>query len=204
VEAATSFRNPDKDFSIRLRGYRLLEGYDIRVVEWDAYGIAGTYEPFSQISLNISKGLGKKFAVDGGIDYRFLDDEQITSAFNHGYERVYLSGSSHDLLVKNLALNATFDYYHGEDSTLKNNSTGLSFFASQKFFKKRLEIDGGTAYYLYRYNLLYGDESVNVQTYFGNVKGKIMKNLKAKAGYEYENNDLEDFQTVETSLIWEF
>ena len=204
VEAATSLQIPDKALSFRLRGYRLLEGYDIRVVEWDAYGIAGTYEPFTQISLSATKELGRKFGINGGVDYRFLDDEQITSAFNHGYERVYVSASSHNFLRKDLDLNTTFDYYHGEDNTLKNNSTGLSFFASQKFFKKRLAVDGGTAYYLYRYNILAGNESNNVRTYFADVEGKIVKDLKAKMKYEFEDNDLDNFQTVNTSVTWEF
>ncbi|MBI2336165.1 MAG: hypothetical protein HYU97_05330 [Deltaproteobacteria bacterium] len=204
AEAALNFQFPEQDLTVRLNYFRLLKGYDIRVTDWDAFGIAGSYVPYNQAGLSVTKGLGEKFSVDGGFVLRKLDNNQTASAFNHGYLRGFVSLGSQDFLAKGLEMNATFDYYHGIDNTLKNDYYGGSFGISQQLLKKRLKLGAGTAFYLYRYNLLTGNESDNVQTYFANVEAKILKNLKAKAAYEFEDNDFDNFHEMKLSLTWDF
>ena len=203
LASGAALRFPKQDLRINLKVFRLLNGYDIRVPELDAYSIAGTYQPYTEVSANVTKGLNDHFIADAGFAWRLLDDEQTASAFNHGYKRGYLSLTSSDLPIKGLSLTATGDYYHGEDSTLKNNFFGGSFTAGQNFFKKRLTVAAGTAYYLYRFNFATADESQNVQTYFGKIEGKLSKQLKMKSNYEFENSDNE-FHTLRLSLAWEF
>ena len=204
VSLSATYKLASHDLFVRLNAFRLLKGYAIRVVEFDAYGIAGTYEPYTDVSLTATKGFGQHFAMDGGVQVRFLDDNQIASAFNHGFERFFLSLSTYDLLLKGLSLSATGDYYHGEDNVLKNNNFGGSFTVTQDLLEKRLQLSGGTAFYLYRYNLFAGNESNNVQTYFARVKGKIMKDLEARVGYEFEHNPVNGFHSVDARLIWSF
>lgn len=197
-------RFPKQDLRLGLRAFRLLEGYDIRVPELDSYSLAGTYQPYTEWGIQATKGLGKHFLLDGGFSWRLLDDRQTASAFNHGYKRGFLSVSSSDIPFKNLSLTVAGDYYHGEDSTLRNNYFGGSFSAAQSFFKKRLIVSGGTAYYLYRFNFATGNESQDVQTYFAKVEGKLTKKLKAKTGYEFEHNDTNGFHTFNLGVTWEF
>lgn len=204
VSFDATFRLPEKDFALRFNFFRLLQGYAVRVIDFDAFGIAGTYQPYTEFSLNATKGLGNHFAVDGGVQIRFLDDNQIASAFNHGFERVFLSLSSFDLPVKGLSLSATGDYYHGEDNTLKNNTFGASFTAAQELLDKRLKLSGGTAFYLYRFNLFTGNESNDVRTYFARIQGKIFKDFEGRIGYEFEDNDFNNFHSVDVRLIWSF
>lgn len=204
VQAAVGFRLPKKDFSLRLQMFRLLNGYDIRVLEWDAFRIAGTYQPYTEVGVQAAKGIGKHLSVDGGFNWRKLDDKAVASSFNHGYERGYLSLSLQSLPVKGLSFSATADYYRGEDSTLKNNNFGGSFFVAQQLLKKRMTVTAGTAYYLYRYNLLTGTESEDVQAYFARLEGQITKAFRLKGGYEFEHNSLNGFHTVNVSLSWGF
>lgn len=204
IEGASTIRFPNQDLTFRLKLYRLLKAIDIRVIEWDAYGIAGTHEPYNEFQFSVTKGLGKHFAVDSGFAIRRLDNAQIAGAFNHGYERVFLSLASSSFPVKNLDLNLAGDYYHGEDNTLRNDNFGLSFSANQQLLKKRLKLGVGTAYYLYRYNLLSGNESDNVRTYFTSIEAKVLKPLRIKTTYEVEDNRTNFFHSVKTSLIWEF
>ena len=203
-EAELGWRLPKQDFSLRLRAFRLLEGYDIRVLNWDAYSIAGTYVPYTEVGLTATKGLGKYLTVDAGGNWRKLDDKQVSSAFNHGYVRGFLSASTQGFPVKGLSVSATADYYRSDDSSFQNDNFGGSAFVAQDLFKKRLKLSGGTAYYLYRYNLMTGTESDDVQIYFAKVEGKVTKTVRVKSGYEFEDNDLNGFHTMNLSVIWDF
>lgn len=208
---AATILSSEKSLTIRFQAYRLLESYDIRVGDWDAMNFAGAYQPYSEFGANLTKGLGKKFSVDIGGSRRILDDAQNASAFNHGYSRGYFSLLSHNFLIDGLDLNTVLDYYHGEDNSLQNNTFGGSFSASQALFKKskklktkEMKVTVGTAYYLYRYNLLTGDESDDVQTYFADFGTKVGKNVKIVSRYEFEHNDLNGFHTGTVRLIWNF
>lgn len=204
VSFDSTLRFAERDLAFRFNFYRLLKGYDFRVIDFDATGIAGTYQPYTEISVNATKGLGPHWYLDGGFAMHFLDTPQIASAFNHSYDRGYLSVSTADLLLKGLSLTTTVDYYHGSDNTLKNNTFGVSLVASQEIRENQLKVSGGTTYYLYRYNLFTGNESSDVQTYFARIQAKIFKNFSGRLGYEFEDNSVNNFHTVDLRLIWSF
>lgn len=203
-ELTTAYKLADHDFRVQLSLYRLLNGYDIRVIEWDAYGTAGTYVPYTQVSITTSKGVGEHFSIDSGFVARILDDSQTVSAFNHGYERFFISAATYDLLSHGLTLSTTLDYYHSEDNTLKDHNFGFSFDGTQRMLDERLTLNAGTAFYFYRYNLNLGNESDNVQTLYAGVGWNFYKTLTAKARYEFEHNDYDNFQEVNMSLNWDF
>ncbi len=195
---------PEHDFSFRLQGYRLLKGYAIRVLDWDAFGVAGSLLPYTEFSMSSTKGFGTHWAVDGGVGFRFLDQPQVASAFNHGYERFFLALSSFDLPCHGLSMTVTTDYYHGRDNSLQNDNFAVSFTATQKLLGNRLRLSGGTQYYLYRYNLYAGHESNHVRTYFAQIRGKIFRQLEGRLGYEFEENPINNFHSLDTRLIWSF
>lgn len=201
---ATSVKFPKEDLRVKARVYRLLQSYDVRVPELDIYGTAGTYQQYTDLVLDVLKGIGKHFSANGGFGWRLLDSTQTASAFNHGYKRGYLTLNTSDIPIKDLSLSATADYYHGEDSTFKNNYFGGSFYASKKFLKKKLVTTVGTAYYLYRFNFAIGNESNDVQTVYAKVEAKLSKKLKLKTDYEYEHNSLDSFHTFNFGLIQDF
>lgn len=189
---------------ISLRAYRLLEGYDVRVPDFDIYGIAGTYQPYTEVGLTLTKGLGRKLMLDTGFNWRKLDTTQTTSAFNHGYEHAFAALSTVDLFAKGLKLSGSLDYYHGNDTNFRNNYFGGSFSASREFFKKRLNLGAGTAYYLYHFNFATGNESDNVQIYYASAEAKLTKVLRSKLGYEFENSEFDKYHNLNLSLIWDF
>lgn len=204
VNASVQFQLPKIDFSFRFNFYKLLKSIDIRNIDLDPASLAGIYRPYAEFSATATKGFGSHVALDAGWASRILSSDQVANAFNHGFNRVFLSASVFDLPLKNMTLTTTTDYYNGVDNTLKNNSLAFSFSADQKLFEKRLKLSAGTAYYLYRFNLLAGNESQNARSYFLNVGGKIFKTLEAKAGYELEDNQFNAFHTADARLIWSF
>ena len=222
LEGSAALSFPEQKFTVRLSAYRLLVVQDIRVVDWDAFSLAGSYRPYTQVMATLTKGFGEKFSVDAGFALRLLDAWQEASAFNHGFRRYFLTLATDDLLLKNFNLDATLDYYQGQDNELRNDNVGTSFSAAKKFLisrntaakkeggkkKKRsrryLGLRGGTSYYLYRYNLSTGDESTDVQTYFGEVQWDMMEHVKLRGSYEFEDNDQGDFQTVTVKTTWDF
>lgn len=201
---ATSLKFPNEDLRVKASVYRILQPYDVRVPELDIYGIAGTYQKYTDLMLDVTKGLGEHFSTSGGFSWRLLDTAQTASAFNHGYKRGYLTVSTNDLPIKGLNLSATGDYYHGEDSILNDNYFGGSFYASKGFLKKKLVATAGTAYYLYRFNFATGNESQDVQTIYAKLEAKVLKTLKFKADYEWEHNSLNVFHTFNLALIRDF
>ena len=204
AQFSTLLKWGEKDFSLRYNFYTLINAYSFRVADLDGFGIAGAYEPYYESSLSIYKGFLSRFAVDGGLSIRRLVEKQIANAFNHGFERIYISLSAYDIPIKDMSMTLTEDYYHGEDNTLKNNSHGTSFYLTKGFFEKKLELSFGTAFYFYRYNVLNGDESSNVQTYFLETGWKIIKALKAKIKYEFEKNEFDNFHTLNAGVTWNF
>jgi hypothetical protein len=74
----------------------------------------------------------------------------------------------------------------------------------QELFDRRLKLEGGTAFYLYRYNFFTGNESDDVRVYYANIRGKIWKDLEARVGYEFEDNDFNGFHLTDVRLIWSF
>ena len=200
---ASTYKVPKQNLTLGLRVYRLLERYDIRVPDLDAYSILGTYERYTEFNATVSKGLGKHFMADSGFGWRQLDATQTASAFNHGYKHGFLSLTSSDLIHKGLSLTATGNYYHGEDSVFRNNYFGSSFSAAQKLLKKKLTLSAGTDYYLYRFNFATGNEAQNVQTFFARADAKVCKTLRLKTGYEFENSD-NGYHTLKFALTKDF
>ncbi|HSA60485.1 MAG TPA: NrfD/PsrC family molybdoenzyme membrane anchor subunit [bacterium] len=200
--SSTSF--PKQDLKLTVTAHRLLEAYDFRVNELDPFSFAGTYQPYTEAMAQIYKGFGKKFGLVVGGGMRLLDHNQVASAFNHGFAKAYGSFTTRGFLAKGLSSTLTADYYRGRDNTLKNNYFGLSFSVNQEFMKKRLVVGAGTAFYLYRFNLFTGDESSDVRTYFGEIEGRIRKDLKLKAGYEFEKNRINGFHSGRVRLVWDF
>ncbi|MDO8518624.1 MAG: hypothetical protein Q7T11_00485, partial [Deltaproteobacteria bacterium] len=47
VSSKIAYNWSEKDFSVAVQFYRLLEGYGIRVTDWDAYGFLGNYQPYT-------------------------------------------------------------------------------------------------------------------------------------------------------------
>ena len=202
LEIAATFADPKKGLAVRLSAYRLLQTDATRPSAWDLFSPAGQYKPFTQFSLNVTKGVGSRVTLDGGADLRMLDADQIASAFNHGYQRVYLGVSTHALGVKGMDLSLTGDYYHGSDNTLRNDYFGASFLIAQMLWRDRLKLGAGTSYYLFRYNLLAGNESSNVQTYYADVRITPWKPLEFRTGYEFEHSGLGNFHTARARVTW--
>lgn len=253
VEAASTITFPEKKFTARINAQRQLSVEDVRVSDFDAYRVAGSYRPYTQVGVTVTQGIGKNLAVDAGADFRILDANQAGTAFNHGYQRYFLTASTHDWLWKNLNLSVSGNYYNGTDNTLDNDNAAFSFSASRRFiyggsggkskvaekksrsefqfgnrrtsrgyvrkekaekedkggkkkkpFKAYVEVEAASSYYLYRYNLLTGNESDDVRTYDVNIQWAMLKDCLLKLGYEFENNRYNQFHTVTSTFIWNF
>lgn len=204
VDAEMRLWVPERELTTRIRFYSLLKAIGVREVDVDSYGFVGAYEPFVEGSVILTKGFGQRFFVDTGFVGRTLLAQNVSSAFNHGYNRAFLTLSTVDLPIQGMSLAATGDYFHGTDNVLKNDVFAGSFSADQEFWERRIRASIGTGYYLYRYNLYTGEDEEDVRTYFARVTGKIWKSLEGRLTYEMEQNSTNDFHTVDTRVTWKF
>jgi hypothetical protein len=204
MQVGIAVKPEETGFQLRMNFASQFKSSEVRVSDLDTYSVVGVYQPYNEFFIRAAQALGEHFALDGGFQLRSLRNQQTASAFNHGFERIYLSASTFDLLNPGLSLNATGDYYKGEDNALKDNNFGGSFSVTQELKDRKYRINAGTAYYLYRYNLYLGNESADVQTYFARLDVRLLKQLETRLGYEFEHNNIDSFHTVDTRVTWKF
>ncbi|HLG18487.1 MAG TPA: hypothetical protein VI895_01560 [Bdellovibrionota bacterium] len=200
----TRYRFIEQNLSLQFHFFSLLESYGVRVIDLDPYSFAGEYKPYYEMAFTGMKGIGEHFALDAGYAFRILIEEQVASAFNHGFQRFFLTGSTIEWPLDGMSLSLTGDYYLGQDNELQNDTYGTSFSIAQDLLKRKLRLTAGTAFYLYRYNLLAGNESDNVQTYYARGTVKFLKDFEGRLGYEFETSDLDNFHTLDVRVAWNF
>lgn len=218
----SSWNFPSANLDIQFSYYKQPQLLDDFTIEFDEFvPIIGGYEPYDQYTLDIYKGIGQYIGINLGGSLRELKDESDERAFNHDYERYYLTCSIFNYPIKGLTSSIT-----GEDyETAGDDVQSLSFDVS-KDFNKRLKISLGTYYTLYKFDnsaapeLISSDnlstnqflldeplketERDNVRSYYIKVKKKISDRWEISGKYELERFDSDTFHTIETGLRLKF
>jgi hypothetical protein len=194
-----TWRDSDADLVAQVSFYRLLETQRDFAIEFDPfYSAALEYHPYDQIRGLVSKGLGDFFAVDAGVDARWLRNSHDEGPYNHEFERYFVTPSLRDFPLKGLSISLTGEYWNSDDDVW---SWGAD--VTQKF-GDALRVSAGTAYSLYKYDYYANRERDDVRTIYLRFRFKLMKDVRVDGGYEYEHCDLDTIHAVRFGLIWEF
>ncbi|MGR3220311.1 MAG: hypothetical protein ACUZ8H_10930 [Candidatus Anammoxibacter sp.] len=210
--------NLDVQFSY----YRQAQNLDSFTIEFDEFTpLLGGYQPYDQYSLDVYKGIGQHMGMNFGLSFRELKDESDEGAFNHDFERYYITYSIFDYPFKGLTYSITAEDYE----TAGDDVQSLSFDITQDF-NKRLKVSLGTYYSLYKFDvsvapeftgggnlttnrLLLNDsltesERDNVRSYYIKIKKKIFKRWEIDGRYEFEKFNADTFHTVSAKLKLRF
>ena len=158
-----------------------------------------SYAPFKHSRLLVAKGFGEDWDLSGGVDVRDLDDEDDLGPFNREFERWHLGGTAHDFGHEGLDVSLSGELWRADVSD--SLSWGLDL---TQHLDEAWRLSAGSYYALYKDDFLLGEEREDVRTYYVNVRCRRGPGSSWSVGYELEDGDIEDFQTVTAKATWAF
>jgi hypothetical protein len=190
----------DAETIVRAGYYELLETQTTRITELDPFTEQLLeYFPFREANLNVSQAVGAHSVVDAGFDLRRVSDAEDVGEFNREWERYYATATVNDLATEGLGLSVTVDRWDDDDRDTSSLGADLSY-ATKEHWKAGL----GTYYSLYKYELLELDERDDVRTYYLRASRELTARLALDILYEFEDDDLDHYQTLRLGAVWRF
>lgn len=200
VRVKANYVLPDVDLSFQASYYELLEAQRNFAFELNPFfSSLQTYFPYNQIGGLISKGIGDAFELELGANVRRVDDDADIGQFNRDFERYFMTASAHDVLAEGLALSLTGDVYESEGQDIRTWGADVS-----RAFDEQFELSGGTYYSLFKYDLFLDEEREDVRTYFLRLRYRRSKSLRFDIGYEYEDDDQDEYHQLRVGSRWNF
>ena len=185
---------------VRLGYFELLETQTANATEIDPFfEQLLEYFPYRQTTLNVSQNFGEHTVVDAGFDLRRVSDSGDVGEFNRDWERYYVTTTLNDLPAQHLALSLTADRWDDDDRDTSSFGADLSYDADERW-RGAL----GTYYSLYKYQLLEFDEREDVRTYYARASYELSARLELELLYEFEDDDLDTYNTLRLGARWQF
>ncbi|GIK13854.1 MAG: hypothetical protein UZ01_00234 [Candidatus Brocadia sinica] len=163
------------------------------------FQLLGTLESFELISVTGYKGLGEKFGISSGVDYRSVIDKDDEDTFNRDYNRTFLSFNVNNVLLQESKASFTVEYWNvkGIDHTV---DLGVDY--DKKIGK--FDVGVGTSYSLYKYNFVGSndlqtildseytrdiEQKIDVRTYYLRLKYLLSKHSDISMRWSSEISD---------------
>jgi hypothetical protein len=162
------------------------------------FRVLGDYHPFEQYGLLLYKGLGENYTLSAGLERREVLDEADVGSLNREFERYFTSIGGAKLLGTPLRGSVSFEYWDTDTrdrATTVSAETGITL-------KEKLDLDVGTDYAAYKYDLFRQDERANVRTYFAQARYKYRESSSISFRFEGETNEFEDDPYYIARLRW--
>jgi len=195
-----TYSEPEWDLQVRASYFGLLKRQGNLALEFDPYTTSlFEYEPYNQVSLFASKGLGENLVVDAGVDARQLADDDDESTYNHEFERYFVTPTVSDVLIDGLSVSLTGEYWNAHDDVMATYGLDVT-----QRFDDHFKASAGTYYSLFKYDWEQGHERDDVYTYYVRLDYRWSRAWSVNATYEYEDADFDDFSTVKVGALWSF
>ena len=200
VQGRLVYADAEGDWMARLSYYQLLETQLDLVNELDPYYNALLeLFPYTQIGAMVSRGLGEHVALDLGFDVRRVQDDDDVGQFNRDYERGYANLRLNDVLWDDLSVSLLSDLWYSDERDVR--SFGFDF--SRPVFSG-WSGSVGSYFALYKYDMFTNTERDDVRTYYVRLGREIGDELSFDFGYEFEENEIDDFHTLRVRGVWRF
>ncbi|MEZ5990382.1 MAG: hypothetical protein R3F30_14950 [Planctomycetota bacterium] len=197
---ASRGRQPEVDLSWTLSYFELLTAQRQLVTEFDLFSTAEfTYYPYRQLRAALTKDLAEDLSLDVGMDVRRLTDKADEARFNREWERLFVTASWSGLFDDTTTIALTLDGY---------DSSGEDVYAGNLDVRVRpedgLELAAGSLYSLYKFDWVTLDEKDRVRTWYLGARWDAGEAWRLRFRYEYEEDDLERYQTLRIGVTWTF
>jgi hypothetical protein len=149
-----------------------------------------TYHAYHQFDGFGHVGFADHLYIDGGIQFRILDDSSDEGMFNHDFQRYYVTPGVTGWPWTGFELGLTAEVW---------DSGGDDFSAFGGELSQELCdcLRGGLGsnFFLYRYDVLADQEREDVQVYYARLDYRATEFLKMFGRFEFEAGD-DDFATL--------
>ena len=200
VQGRLVYADAEGDWMARLTYYQLLETQLDLVNELDPYYNALLeLFPYTQIGAMVSRGLGEHVALDLGFDVRRVQDDDDVGQFNRDYERGYANLRLNDVLWDDLSVSLLSDLWYSDERDVRS----FGFDVSRSVFSG-WSGSVGSYFALYKYDMFTNTERDDVRTYYVRLGREIGDELSFDFGYEFEENEIDDFHTLRVRGVWRF
>ena len=187
----------ERGFSLQASYYELLRTQQDLAAPLDPF-TSTLFElfPYAQVTLSASKDW-RTFALLAGSDVRRVDDEDDVGEYNRDFERYWLTSSVPELF--SLALALTGEVWRADGTDYETWGATLA-----RPFDGGFDLALGSYFALYEYDLLSAEERDRVRTTYLDLRWKRSSSRAWRLRYEYEHNDLDDYQEVRVDYEWSF
>lgn len=200
VRLRANWNDAEADWLLQADWFRLLSTQRDFANEFDPfYSSLQDYFPFDQFRAQTSKGLGEHTRVDGGIDLRRVSDSGDEGAYNHDYDRGWLSLVLLDLFADGLSFTLTGDKWNSDDQDIDT----WGFDVSRKL-ESGYEFSLGSSFALYKYDYFLDRERDDVRDYYLRLRKKQSESWTFDARYDYEDDDGDAYHVLMLGATWRF
>lgn len=188
------------DWMVQASGYWLLESQRAFAQEFDPlFSTLQQFEPYAQYRLLASKSLGDHVRLDVGGDLRRLEDGDDEGRLNRDYDRGYATVVVSDVLARGLDLSLTGDAWDGGERDIRTWGADLTWTPDDRW---RASI--GSAYALYKYDVVDDVERDDVRTWYARVRRTLSREWALDVEYAYDDDDFENHQLFAAGATWHF
>ena len=199
LELRTRWSDEQGKSSVQLRYFELLEEQNQRALFLDPFSQSlQTYYPFRQLGLSGWHALTENTEIDAGIDFREVDDPNDVGTYNHDWNRYFATLTLRELIAK-WTVSVTGDYYDDDQSDYQTWGGSLS-----RPFGSGWDVALGSYYSLYKYDFYTAQERDDVRSYYGRLSWRRSDMWTFELLYEYEDDDLEEYNTLRCGALCRF
>lgn len=195
-----NYASADGTSALRARWYQLFETQNQLPEGVDPYtSILTELFPYTQGGLGFSGALGDKLSLDVDFDQRSVRDSGDVGEFNRDWERYRATLVWHDSFAQRLDLSLTGDEWNGRGRDVATWGADLSYDTDAQW-----KLSAGSYYSLYKYDLLQNAERDDVRTWYGRAVYQVSTALRIEMGYDYEDDDQQQYHTLRGGALWRF
>jgi len=180
--------------------HELLNEQNVHAEEFDPFSTALlTYEPYWQAGVLLAKSFTNVVDLQGGWDMRRLNDAADEGDFNREYDRGFLTGAVHDVLVKGCSVTLTGERWSGDGSELDTWGVDVT-----QEWSKDVSASLGSYYSMYKDDFLLGQQDQDVRTWYAKLRLRSDPKLTWTFLFDHEDNSIATYDTLTVRAAWTF
>jgi hypothetical protein len=156
--------------------------------------VQGSYAPFLQYQLDLTKELHEKLSLGGGFMLRELENAADEGLYNREFRNGYLALNGVDLWA---GMKASV---RGDLWASTADDIGSVGFELEQGIGEALRLRAGTSYALYRIDLLTGEERNRDRLYYAEARWRAGENVDLEVEYRYERDSATEYHTAIGSI----
>ncbi len=200
LDLRATWTRPETGWVGQVRYHDLLNEQHVLAEEFDPFSTALlTYQPYWQAGALLAKSFAAGFDLQGGWDMRRLHDAADEGEFNREYERGFLTGAVHDVLVEGVSVTLTGERWSGDGSEVATWGVDLS-----REWGRDVSASVGSYYSMYKDDFLLGQEHQDVRTWYAKLKLRSDPTLTWTFGFDHEDNEIDSYDTLTLRAAWSF